>query len=159
MSTVYSCTKGIPAAQGGLRATRLVLVRCSHLHVWSLMNLIRFISCRRRSNGRRLCKLPHQMLLYVYLPFNCEQFGFLANLVKVFPSLSTRPLYLTGESYAGTYIVRRKSALFAARLTTLHSRTSQRLILACRTLRLNLPRLPSETGLLAAWSNSSSCRS
>lgn len=31
--------------------------------------------------------------------------GFLDNLVKVFPSLSTRPLYLTGESYAGTYIV------------------------------------------------------
>lgn len=33
------------------------------------------------------------------------QFGFLANLVKVFPSLKTRPLHLTGESYAGTYIV------------------------------------------------------
>ncbi|KAI0767256.1 alpha/beta-hydrolase [Fomes fomentarius] len=30
--------------------------------------------------------------------------GFLRNLVSVFPSLSTRPLYLTGESYAGTYI-------------------------------------------------------
>ncbi|KAI0076167.1 alpha/beta-hydrolase [Panus rudis PR-1116 ss-1] len=30
--------------------------------------------------------------------------GFLTNLVKVFPSLATRPLYLTGESYAGTYI-------------------------------------------------------
>ncbi|PSR72472.1 hypothetical protein PHLCEN_2v11686 [Hermanssonia centrifuga] len=30
--------------------------------------------------------------------------GFLGNLVKVFPSLKTRPLYLTGESYAGTYI-------------------------------------------------------
>ncbi|KAI0344359.1 alpha/beta-hydrolase [Trametopsis cervina] len=31
-------------------------------------------------------------------------FGFLTNLVKVFPSLKTRPFYLTGESYAGTYI-------------------------------------------------------
>ncbi|THH00602.1 hypothetical protein EW026_g1946 [Hermanssonia centrifuga] len=31
-------------------------------------------------------------------------FGFLNNLVKVFPSLKTRPLHLTGESYAGTYI-------------------------------------------------------
>ncbi|THH29780.1 hypothetical protein EUX98_g4414 [Antrodiella citrinella] len=30
--------------------------------------------------------------------------GFLANLVKVFPSLKTRPFYLTGESYSGTYI-------------------------------------------------------
>ncbi|KAH9893404.1 alpha/beta-hydrolase [Cubamyces lactineus] len=30
--------------------------------------------------------------------------GFLSNLVKVFPSLKTRPMYLTGESYAGTYI-------------------------------------------------------
>ncbi|KAI0705478.1 alpha/beta-hydrolase [Earliella scabrosa] len=30
--------------------------------------------------------------------------GFLTNLVSVFPSLATRPLYLTGESYAGTYI-------------------------------------------------------
>ncbi|KAJ8597488.1 alpha/beta-hydrolase [Rhizopogon salebrosus TDB-379] len=31
-------------------------------------------------------------------------FGFLENLVKVFPGLSKRPLYLTGESYAGMYI-------------------------------------------------------
>jgi len=31
--------------------------------------------------------------------------GFLSNLVKIFPSLATRPLFLTGESYAGTYIV------------------------------------------------------
>lgn len=30
---------------------------------------------------------------------------FLTNLVKIFPSLSSRPLYLTGESYAGVYIV------------------------------------------------------
>ncbi len=34
------------------------------------------------------------------------QMGFLENLVKVFPSLKKRPLYLTGESYSGTYIVR-----------------------------------------------------
>ena len=32
--------------------------------------------------------------------------NFLANLVKVFPALKTRPLHLTGESYCGTYIVR-----------------------------------------------------
>ncbi|KAI0791967.1 Alpha/Beta hydrolase protein [Abortiporus biennis] len=30
--------------------------------------------------------------------------AFIANLVNVFPSLKTRPLYLTGESYSGTYI-------------------------------------------------------
>ncbi|KAJ7812365.1 alpha/beta-hydrolase [Mycena olivaceomarginata] len=30
--------------------------------------------------------------------------GFLSNLAKVFPSLATRPLFLTGESYAGMYI-------------------------------------------------------
>jgi carboxypeptidase C (cathepsin A) len=30
---------------------------------------------------------------------------FLGNLVKTFPSLSERPLYLMGESYAGVYIV------------------------------------------------------
>ena len=33
------------------------------------------------------------------------QMGFLGNLVKVFPGLAKRPLLLTGESYAGTYIV------------------------------------------------------
>lgn len=33
-----------------------------------------------------------------------SQMGFLGNLVKVFPSLASRPLHLTGESYAGTYI-------------------------------------------------------
>ncbi|KAG0699895.1 alpha beta-hydrolase [Suillus ampliporus] len=31
-------------------------------------------------------------------------FGFLENLVKVFPGLAKRPLHLTGESYAGMYI-------------------------------------------------------
>ena len=35
----------------------------------------------------------------------CIQSGFLSNLVKVFPGLAKRPLLLTGESYAGTYIV------------------------------------------------------
>ncbi|PIL29080.1 hypothetical protein GSI_09128 [Ganoderma sinense ZZ0214-1] len=30
--------------------------------------------------------------------------GFLTNLVSVFPSLATRPLYLMGESYGGTFI-------------------------------------------------------
>lgn len=31
--------------------------------------------------------------------------NFLHNLVKIFPSMASRPLLLTGESYAGTYIV------------------------------------------------------
>ncbi|KAI0688707.1 alpha/beta-hydrolase [Cytidiella melzeri] len=39
--------------------------------------------------------------------------GFLANLVQVFPSLSTRPFYLTGESYAGRYIPYISQALFS----------------------------------------------
>ncbi|KAJ7035170.1 alpha/beta-hydrolase [Mycena alexandri] len=30
--------------------------------------------------------------------------GFLSNMVKIFPSLATRPLHLMGESYAGRYI-------------------------------------------------------
>ncbi|TDL23044.1 alpha/beta-hydrolase [Rickenella mellea] len=38
---------------------------------------------------------------------------FLSNLVKVFPSLATRPLYLTGESYAGRWIPYITKALFA----------------------------------------------
>ncbi|KAH9848633.1 alpha/beta-hydrolase [Lenzites betulinus] len=39
--------------------------------------------------------------------------GFLTNLVRVFPSLAARPLYLTGESYAGTYIPYIVKHLFA----------------------------------------------
>ncbi|EJD07280.1 alpha/beta-hydrolase [Fomitiporia mediterranea MF3/22] len=39
--------------------------------------------------------------------------GFLSNLVKVFPSLATRPLLLTGESYAGTYIPYIMKAIFS----------------------------------------------
>lgn len=31
--------------------------------------------------------------------------AFLGNLVKVFPGLASRPLHITGESYAGMYIV------------------------------------------------------
>jgi len=39
--------------------------------------------------------------------------GFLTNVVKVFPSLAKRPLFLTGESYAGTYIPYITKALFS----------------------------------------------
>ncbi|RPD76193.1 alpha/beta-hydrolase [Lentinus tigrinus ALCF2SS1-7] len=39
--------------------------------------------------------------------------AFLKNLVSVFPSLATRPLYITGESYAGTYIPYIVKHLFA----------------------------------------------
>ena len=44
---------------------------------------------------------------HLYAPFilKTRQMGFLCNLVKVFPSLAKRPLHLTGESYAGQYIV------------------------------------------------------
>lgn len=40
--------------------------------------------------------------------------GFLSNLVKIFPSLATRPLYLAGEDYAGVYISYISAALLAA---------------------------------------------
>jgi carboxypeptidase C (cathepsin A) len=40
-----------------------------------------------------------------FLNKNVHQMGFLENLVKVFPGLRERPLILTGESYAGVYIV------------------------------------------------------
>ena len=51
--------------------------------------------------------------------------GFLENFVKVFPQLAKRPLYLTGESYAGTYIVsagdpRYPSALFVTRFVAIY---------------------------------------
>ena len=39
------------------------------------------------------------------LTLQLSQLNFLGNLVKIFPGLATRPLLLTGESYAGTYIV------------------------------------------------------
>lgn len=65
------------------------------------------------------------------------QFGFLANVVKVFPSLKTRPLHLTGESYAGTYIVSRQVRIEnhtgAHDLSDSSSRTLRRLILVLKT--------------------------
>ncbi|KAK7037692.1 hypothetical protein VNI00_010918, partial [Paramarasmius palmivorus] len=39
--------------------------------------------------------------------------GFLANLVKVFPSLANRPFHLTGESYAGVFIPYITKAIFS----------------------------------------------
>ena len=45
------------------------------------------------------------MPFYVSFILKSRQMGFLCNLVKVFPSLAKRPLHLTGESYAGQYIV------------------------------------------------------
>ncbi|KAJ7202095.1 alpha/beta-hydrolase [Mycena pura] len=40
--------------------------------------------------------------------------GFLSNIVKIFPSLATRPLYLMGESYAGTFIPYITKTIFAS---------------------------------------------
>ena len=51
--------------------------------------------------------------------------GFLSNLVKVFPSLSTRPLYLAGESYAGMYIVRLLLCIHDVFKTHMFQRESQ----------------------------------
>lgn len=55
---------------------------------------------------------------------SCAQMGFLSNLVKVFPSLKTRPLYVTGESYAGTYIVRSHTQFSLSTLIFPYSHTS-----------------------------------
>ena len=51
-----------------------------------------------------------QAVYLLSLVLDAEQMGtdfvqFLSNLVKVFPSLATRPLVIAGESYAGTWIV------------------------------------------------------
>ncbi|KAJ8085151.1 hypothetical protein PM082_003935 [Marasmius tenuissimus] len=50
--------------------------------------------------------------------FDEDQLGedfvrWLANVVKVFPSLATRPFYLTGESYAGVFIPYITKAIFS----------------------------------------------
>lgn len=63
----------------------------------------KYFSQRRGSNGGRLCALD---IFRETIRANALKLGFLSNLVKIFPSLATRPLYLMGESYAGTYIVR-----------------------------------------------------
>ena len=43
---------------------------------------------------------------FFVVKYSCTtQMGFLENFVAVFPELATRPLYLSGESYAGMYIV------------------------------------------------------
>lgn len=85
--------------------------------------------------------------------------GFLSNLVKVFPSLATRPLHLTGESYAGQYIVRLSfhggnSHLLWTRI----SRTSSRLTSTWRNLLLTLQRLQSEMEHFLLDKSSSLCQ-
>lgn len=50
--------------------------------------------------------------------------NFLANLVKIFPNLKTRPLYLTGESYGGVYIVSKKARYPEWSSTQQYSHTS-----------------------------------
>jgi carboxypeptidase D len=60
-------------------------------------------SHRRGSNGSGLCESGGELTIQARLIR--LQWGFVANLVKVFPSLATRPLHLTGESFGETYIV------------------------------------------------------
>ncbi|KAG6374652.1 Alpha/Beta hydrolase protein [Boletus reticuloceps] len=47
---------------------------------------------------------PVCVYILPFLKVDSTFMGFLDNFVKVFPNLARRPLYLTGESYAGTYI-------------------------------------------------------
>ena len=57
-------------------------------------------------------RLQRILRVHLFIIVRCDQqMNFLANLVKVFPSLKTRPLHLTGESYCGTYIVSLKLCL------------------------------------------------
>jgi carboxypeptidase D len=63
-------------------------------------------------------------LFDLWLTFD-NKMGFLANLVKVFPSLATRPLHLTGESYAGVSVdfpifIRRRLIILSPQIYTLY---------------------------------------
>ena len=70
-----------------------------------LSPILSVCSTRRRTSGSRL-RMPISTAPRADIDFDiCLQMGFLTNLVKVFPNLQKRPLYLTGESYAGMYIV------------------------------------------------------
>lgn len=65
-----------------------------------------FFSGGWRPDGWRFRTFSATYVGFVLLTYNL-QLGFLSNLVKIFPSLATRPLYITGESYAGFWIVSR----------------------------------------------------
>ena len=88
-----------------LPLTLMVMVSTTQPNVWAGLTQAFDSSCQRGSSGQRLRKW---LLLFQSLSsaLIVVQLGFLENLVKVFPSLATRPFYLTGESYAGRYIVR-----------------------------------------------------
>ena len=68
---------------------------------------VAFYSLQRGSDGGGLRQSPNLSLLdFISHPLtHRRQLGFLANFISVFPSLAIRPLYLIGESYAGTFIV------------------------------------------------------
>jgi hypothetical protein len=91
----------------------------------------------------KLLKTSWVQLIILCQTLTGMQMGFLGNLVKVFPSLAHRPLHLSGESYAGQYIVRCSSRYSNVNWGQVHSHTSWRLISAWRVRPLKSQRLPS----------------
>ena len=91
-----------------------------------------FLQPQTRMNWPRISSVD--ITVFIGCPLTFAQFRFLANLVKVFPSLRTRPLYLVGKSYAGTYIASLDqitgSGIASLNKTAFHSPTSQRHTLA-----------------------------
>ena len=79
------------------------------------------------------------------LTLQLSQLNFLGNLVKIFPGLATRPLLLTGESYAGTYIVILLSFLHVNCLITL------RITAIYREDHIFRPRAACEAGKDCHW--------
>jgi len=77
-----------------------------------------FRCVRRRwgSSGDRFRECSYNLLCWKKRLFVIIQMDFLSNLVQVFPSLKTRPFYLSGESYADMGILLTKAPIWIIHL-------------------------------------------